>query len=46
VEVVYQRAGAKQRKGRAVVDLLIAPDPRAAIEAALGELAFFEKLDL
>ncbi len=45
-EVVYQRAGAKQRKGRAVVDLLIAPDPRAAIEAALGELVFFEKLDL
>ena len=45
-EVVYQRAGAKRRKGRALVDLLIRPDPRAAIEAALGQLAFFEKLDL
>lgn len=46
VHVVYQRAGAKRRKGLALVDLLMAPDPRAAIESALGELVFFERLDL
>ncbi len=46
VEVIYRRVGAKRRKGRALVDLQLAPDPRAAIEAVLGELAFFESLDL
>jgi putative DNA primase/helicase len=40
VEVIYQRVGAKRQKGRALVDRLLTPDPRAAIEAALGELIF------
>ena len=42
VEVTYQRAGPKQRMGRATVDLSRHSDPRAAIEALLGPLTFFE----
>lgn len=40
--VAYRRAGNGQRMGRALIDPARCPDPRAAIEAQLGPLAFFE----
>ena len=42
VEATYQRAGPNQRMGRATVDISRHSDPRAAIEALLGPLTFFE----
>ena len=42
VEVTYQRAGPKQKKGRATVDLSRHSDPRAAIEGLIGPLVFCE----
>jgi len=42
VVVRYRRAGPSYRNATATVDLARYPDPRAAVEALLGPLAFFE----
>ena len=44
VALFYQPAGRGQLPRFCMVDLVKVPDPRAALEAALGPLALFEVL--
>lgn len=43
--VGYRRQGVKGRSTRALIDVRSHPDPRAALEVALGPLAWFEILE-
>lgn len=45
LRVALQRSGAGQRQSFATVDSRFHPDPREALERALGPLAFFELLE-
>jgi putative DNA primase/helicase len=45
LRVALQRSGAGQRQSFATVDSRFHPDPREALERALGPLAFFEVLE-
>ncbi len=45
VTVTYRRAGQGQRQAQAVVDLRVHPDPKAALELKLGNIAYYVVVD-